>query len=261
MASKVLTIIPARYDSSRFPGKPLADILGRPMIQRVVERALEIVDRAVVATDSPLIYEAVQSFGGEVVMTGTHHRSGTERCIEAFELIGQGEELVLNLQGDEPFIQREQIASLLAAFEDEAIDIATLAEALPSDTPDAVLHNPNMVKLVRSTSGEALYFSRSVIPHLRGVESELCRHHRYYRHIGLYAFRSRVLPQLKNLSASPLEVAESLEQLRWLEAGMHIGTRETTTATIGIDTPEDLERTIDYIRREGLYSDEGKVQV
>lgn len=253
MTPKVLTIIPARYDSTRFPGKPLVDILGRPMIQRVVERALECVDRAVVATDSPLIYEAVQAFGGEVVMTSPTHRSGTERCIEAFELIGADEDIVLNLQGDEPFVLKEQIETLLSAFEDQSIDIATLAEVLPSETTDEELRNPNIVKLVRSLSGRAMYFSRSPIPHLRGVEEGWCRHHRFYRHIGLYAFRSGILPQIKALAPSPLEIYESLEQLRWLEAGLAIGVRETTTATIGIDTPADLERAIDYIRTHGLY--------
>lgn len=253
MRPKVLTIIPARYDSTRFPGKPLADILGRPMIQRVVERALECVDRAVVATDSPLIYEAVKAFGGEVVMTSATHRSGTERCIEAFDLIGAGEDIVLNLQGDEPFVLKEQIETLLAAFEDTSIDIATLAEVLPPETSDEELHNPNIVKLVRNLSGRAMYFSRSPIPYLRGVAQDWCRHHRYYRHIGLYAFRSSILPQIKALPPSPLETNESLEQLRWLEAGLSIGVRESSSATIGIDTPADLERALDYIRSHGLY--------
>lgn len=253
MAHKILTIIPARYDSTRFPGKPLADILGRPMIQRVVERALERVERAVVATDSPLIYEAVEAFGGEVVMTSPHHRSGTERCIEAFELIGKGEDIVLNLQGDEPFVLKEQIDTLLAAFDDTSIDIATLAEVLPPETTDDELRNPNMVKLVHDDLGRAMYFSRSPIPYLRGVTQGWCRHHRYYRHIGLYAFRSSILSQLKALPASSLEECESLEQLRWLQSGLRIGVRETTTATIGIDTPEDLERALDYIRTHGLY--------
>lgn len=248
MNRRVVIIVPARYASTRFPGKPLAQLGGRLIIERVVEQASRVGARVVVATDDERIAEAAHAFGGEVVMTSPDHRSGTDRIIEAFALVGRGEELVINLQGDEPFVRPEQIEALVSAFEDEATQIATLAEPYASDTPDALLHDPNTVKLVRSPQGTALYFSRSVIPHIRGVEHDLCRHHRYYRHIGLYAFRASILPDLRTLPPSPLEQAESLEQLRWLEAGYRIRVMETEGATIGIDTPHDLERAEAYLR-------------
>lgn len=248
----VLIIIPARYASTRFPGKPLALLGGKPMIQHVVEQASRVGARVVVATDDERIADCVRAFGGEVVMTATTHRSGTDRIIEAYQSIGRGEAIVLNLQGDEPFVQPEQIEQLLAAFEDPSCQIATLAEPFAADSPDEVLHDPNSVKLVRSPEGRALYFSRSVIPYLRSVQTELCRHHTYYKHIGLYAFRSTILSELGALPMSALEQAESLEQLRWLEAGYHIRVMDTHRATIGIDTPEDLERAEEFLRsRQG----------
>lgn len=247
--NSVLTIVPARYASTRFPGKPLADLLGKPIIQRVVEQARQACQRVVVATDDQRIYDCVRNFGGEAVMTGTHHQSGTERCIEAYQLIGQGENILINLQGDEPFVRPEQIRTLIDALTHTQAQIATLAEAFREDTPDTELANPNIVKLVRSSSGQALYFSRSIIPHLRGIESELCRHHRYYRHIGLYGFRTNILPELAILPSSALERVESLEQLRWLDAGYRIQVEETEIATIGIDTPDDLERAISYLQK------------
>lgn len=240
--NRTIIIIPARYASTRFPGKPLALLGGKPMIQHVVEQARLVTDRVVVATDDERIYDCVLGFGGEVVMTSSDHRSGTDRVIEAYQLIGKGEEIVINLQGDEPFIRPEQIETLISAFEDKDCEIATLAEAYPASTLDAQLADPNSVKLVRSPRGMALYFSRSVIPYLRGITTNYCQNHTYYKHIGLYAFRAGLLPNLAELQISTLEGAESLEQLRWLEAGYRIRVMDTERATIGIDTPEDLVR-------------------
>lgn len=251
MERRAIIIIPARYGSTRFPGKPLVELAGKPIIQRVVERACRVGHRVVVATDDERIGRAVEAIGTEVVMTVREHRSGTDRVIEAYERVGRGEELVINLQGDEPFVLPQQIEALIKAFDIEATQIATLAEPFASDTPDSELANPNIVKLVRSADGMAHYFSRSVIPYLRGVERDLCQHHQYYRHIGLYAFRSEVLGALGALPPSPLEQSESLEQLRWLEAGYRIRVMETESATIGIDTPEDLVRAEAFLARHG----------
>lgn len=245
-----IIVIPARYASTRFPGKPLVDMLGKPMIQRVVEQAAHCPVRIVVATDDQRIYDCVAAFGAEVIMTSPDHLSGTARCIEAYERVGRGEELLLNLQGDEPFVQPQQIETLLRAFDRDETQIATLAEAFDPNTPDEILADPNVVKLVRGLSGQALYFSRSVVPYLRGYSTNLCQHHRYYKHIGLYAFRTEILPSLKTLPPSTLELAESLEQLRWLSAGYHIQVEETQLSTIGIDTPADLERACQYLRQQ-----------
>ncbi len=242
-----LVIIPARYASTRFPGKPLALLGGKPIIQHVIERAREIGSRVLVATDDERIAELVRSLQTDVVMTSSAHRSGTDRIIEAYQLAGRGEDVVLNLQGDEPFIHPESAQSLIQAFEQDTIDIATLAEPLSCETSDEDLLNPNNVKVVRASNGRALYFSRSCIPHLRGVERDFCRHHQYYKHIGLYAFRVNILDKLATLSASDLEVAESLEQLRWLESGYTIQLIESRYRSIGIDTPEDLEVAENYL--------------
>lgn len=241
---KVQTIIPARYASTRFPGKPLADIAGKPMIIHVVERASQVTPQVCVATDDERIYDCVHSYGYEAVMTGSHHHSGTERCLEAYDLLGRPADLLINLQGDEPFIAGEQISQLIAAFDgDPSVDLATLAQPFPTTASNEELMNPNAVKVVRSElTGAALYFSRSVIPYLRGVETAWAAAHQYLKHIGLYAFRTSVLDQIRTLPPSPLEQAESLEQLRWLSAGMRIKVMLSEYETIGIDTPEDLER-------------------
>lgn len=244
--SSAIIIIPARYASTRFPGKPLAELGGKPIVQHVFERASSTGLRTVVATDEQRIYDCVRSFGGEVVLTGSHHRSGTDRCIEAYQLIGQGEPYLINLQGDEPFVLPEQITALVEALGRSGADIATLAEPFSPETPDEELMNPNVVKLVRGEKGEALYFSRSVVPHIRGGEQHLCRQHQYYRHVGLYGFRTNILGELSSLEPAALEIAESLEQLRWLSAGYRIQVELTSTSTIGIDTPQDLERATAY---------------
>lgn len=247
---KALIIIPARYASTRFPGKPLASLGGLPLIQHVVNVAEHTGIRTLVATDDPRIERCVNDFGGEVIMTNPEHKSGTDRIIEAYEKAGQGEEFVINLQGDEPFATSEQIELLLSAFDDPAISIATLAERFPASTSDAELQNPNNVKLVRSPNGIVHYFSRSVIPHLRGIKEGFCSKHSYYKHIGVYAFRASILGILKGLAPSPLELAESLEQLRWLEAGYAIRALETECGSIGIDTPEDLAQAEAFLQSQ-----------
>ena len=241
-------IIPARYASSRFPGKPLAEICGKPMIQRVYEQACKVLDTVIVATDDERIASVVEAFGGRVVLTSTEHNSGTDRCYEALQKVGGEYDIVINVQGDEPFIQREQIDSLVACFEDESVDIATLVKPFqPTDSIEA-LQNPNTPKVVISKDMRAIYFSRSVIPYQRGVDSsEWLKNHTYYKHIGMYAFRSKTLGEVTSLEQSSLEISEKLEQLRWLENGYRIGVGITNIETIGIDTPEDLERAEAYL--------------
>ena len=246
---KVIAIIPARYASTRFPGKPLAMLGGKTVIQRVWEQVSRVVDDVAVATDDRRIAEAVEAFGGRAVMTSPDHRSGTDRCYEAYCLIGGEYDVVVNVQGDEPFISPSQIRALTACFDDERTDIATLVKPFaPSDGIEA-LENPNSPKVVIDNESRAIYFSRSVIPYLRGVErSEWLARHTFYKHIGMYAFRRDVLREVTSLPQSSLERAESLEQLRWLENGYKIGVGITDIETVGIDTPEDLARAEEFLR-------------
>lgn len=240
---KFLAIIPARFASTRFPGKPLALLGGRPIIQWVYERVHRVFEHTVVATDDERIYNVVQGFGGSAIMTGTHHKSGTDRCYEAMCKSGVPADVVVNVQGDEPFIATSQLESIKACFNDEQTEIATLVQPFTAaDGWDALL-NPNSPKVVVSNDDYALYFSRSVIPYLRGVEQEewLSRH-TFYKHIGLYAYRAEVLARITSMPQGRLELAESLEQLRWLEAGLRIKVGYTDIKTIGIDTPEDLQQ-------------------
>ena len=242
---KFIGIIPARYASTRFPGKPLADMKGKYMIQRVYEQARKVLDHVCVATDDDRIFNAVQSFGGEVVMTSAQHRSGTDRCFEAYRTLGGHEDVVINIQGDEPFIKPEQIESLIACFDSPQTQIATLVRPFEASEGYEALANPNSPKVVLNERHEALYFSRSVIPYLRGVEpAEWLARHTYYKHIGMYGYRADVLGQITCLPQSSLELAESLEQLRWLQNGYTIKVGITTQETIGIDTPADLEKAI-----------------
>lgn len=242
---KFIGIIPARYASTRFPRKPLADMKGKYMIQRVYEQARKVLDHVCVATDDDRIFNAVQSFGGEVVMTSAQHRSGTDRCFEAYRTLGGHEDVVINIQGDEPFIKPEQIESLIACFDSPQIQIATLVRPFEASEGYEALANPNSPKVVLNERHEALYFSRSVIPYLRGVEpAEWLARHTYYKHIGMYGYRADVLGQITCLPQSSLELAESLEQLRWLQNGYTIKVGITTQETIGIDTPADLEKAI-----------------
>ena len=250
---KFIGIIPARYASTRFPAKPLAMLGGKPVIQRVYEQVNGVLDEACVATDDERIEAAVKAFGGKVVMTSTHHKSGTDRVQEAFEKIGQGYDVVVNIQGDEPFIQPSQLEAVKACFEDEATQIATLVKPFVEADGWEALQNPNSPKVVVDGRMNALYFSRSVIPYLRGAEKEeWLKKHTYYKHIGLYAYRAEVLKEITRLPQSSLELAESLEQLRWLENGYRIKVGITNTETIGIDTPEDLEKAEKFLKeREG----------
>ena len=248
---RVLAIIPARYASTRFPAKPLALLGGKPIVQRVYEQVAKIVERVVVATDDERIYNAVASFGGEVVMTSPNHKSGTDRCAEAYKKLDYEADIIINVQGDEPFVAPEQIEALVNCFNSEEVDIATLVKPFSADSGIEALENPNSPKVVINRENEALYFSRSVVPYLRGVErSEWLKHHTFYKHIGIYAFRAEVLNEVTALEQTPLEKAESLEQLRWLESGYKIKVGITDIETIGIDTPEDLERAELFLRRE-----------
>lgn len=242
---KFIAIIPARYASTRFPAKPLALLAGKPIIQHVYERVSKIIEDTFVATDDDRIRTTVESFGGRVVMTSPHHPSGTDRCYEAYTKITKmgTEEVVINVQGDEPFIDTTQLQSLQECFNDETTDIATLVKPFAKDAGIEALKNPNSPKVVVSNTNQALYFSRSVIPYLRGIpEDEWLNHHTFYKHIGLYAYRAHILQKITSMPQGQLERAESLEQLRWLEAGLNIRVGITDIETIGIDTPEDLAK-------------------
>ena len=240
---KFIAIIPARYASTRFPGKPLAVLGGKSVIQRVYEQVAGVLDDAVVATDDERIRDAVRAFGGRVEMTSPDHRSGTDRCREAYDRLGVEYDVVVNVQGDEPFIQPSQLEAVKRCFDDPATDIATLVKPFTEADGLAALENPNSPKVVLDAQSRAIYFSRSVIPYLRGVErAEWLARHTFYKHIGLYAFRTDVLRAVTALPQSALEKAESLEQLRWLENGYKIGVGISEVETIGIDTPEDLEK-------------------
>lgn len=248
---RVIAIIPARYASTRFPAKPLAILGGKMVVERVYEQVKRAIDKVVVATDDERIYNAVLSFGGEVVITSSEHRSGTDRCAEAYEKLGCEADIILNIQGDEPFIAPEQIETLIACFEREEIDIATLVKPFSSEDNIEALENPNSPKVVINEAGEAIYFSRSIVPYLRGVErSEWLKYHTFYKHIGIYAFRAKSIKEVTTLPQSPLEKAESLEQLRWLESGYKIGVGVTDIETVGIDTPEDLERAEQFLSKQ-----------
>ena len=208
---RVIAIIPARYASTRFPAKPLAILGGKMVIERVYEQVKKAIDKVVVATDDKRIYDAVASFGGEVVMTSSEHRSGTDRCAEAYEKLGYEADIVINIQGDEPFIAPEQIETLIECFENEKIDIATLVKPFSAEDSIEDIENPNSPKVVINTRNEAIYFSRSVVPYLRGVErSEWLKNHTFYKHIGIYAFHAKTLKEVTTLPQSPLEKAELL---------------------------------------------------
>ena len=240
---KFIAIIPARYASTRFPGNPLEMLGGKPVIQRVYEQVTGVISSAVVATDDERIADVVKSFGGQVVMTSPNHKSGTDRCWEAYQKQGEEYDVVINVQGDEPFIAHSQLKAIMECFENESTDIATLVKPFTEEEGLAALENPNSPKVVLDAQSRAIYFSRSVIPYLRGVEREQwLSTHTFYKHIGMYAFRRDVLGQITSLPQSTLEKAESLEQLRWLENGYKIGVGISDVETVGIDTPEDLER-------------------
>jgi 3-deoxy-manno-octulosonate cytidylyltransferase (CMP-KDO synthetase) len=248
---KFTCIIPARYDSTRFPGKPLAILGGKPVIQRVYEKAKMALNDVYVATDDERILSTVEAFGGKAVMTRKDHKSGTDRIEEAVEKIeaAQGAQLegvVINIQGDEPFIDPSQIVTLKDCFNDSATQIATLGK--PFDSIEAV-KNPNSPKIVVDNNSCAMYFSRSVVPFIRGTEQqEWLSHYPFLKHLGVYAYLRTVLKEVTQLPQSSLEKAESLEQLRWLQNGYKIKVGLTNIETVGIDTPTDLERAEAFLR-------------
>lgn len=242
---KFIGLIPARYASTRFPGKPLALLGGKPVIQRVYEQVASVLDDACVATDDERIFDCVKNFGGKVVMTRTDHKSGTDRIEEAIEKIGGDYDVIVNIQGDEPFIQKSQIETVCRCFDDEKTQIATLGK--PFTDMDAVV-NPNSPKIVIDNNSFAMYFSRSIIPFVRGKEqAEWLQHYPFLKHLGIYAYRRDVLRQITQLPQSSLEIAESLEQLRWLQNGFKIKVGLTDVETVGIDTPDDLKRAEEFL--------------
>ena len=237
---KILGIIPARYASTRLPGKPLALIQGKPMIQHVFERVKEsnTVDKIIIATDDERIMNVAASFGAEAILTSPLHNSGTERCAEVASVIGNDFDVVINIQGDEPFIEAEHLKSLRDLFLNDKVQIGSLIKKISSLEE---LKNLNVVKAVKTPDGKALYFSRSVVPYLRNIEEhDWFHHHSFYKHIGLYGYQKETLLKSAHLSPTPLEQAESLEQLRWLENTISIHLAETFIETLSIDTNEDL---------------------
>lgn len=247
---KFIGIIPARYASTRFPGKPLALLGGKPVIQHVYEKVAAVLEAAYVATDDERIYDVVKAFGGQVVMTRTDHKNGTDRIEEAIEKIGGEWDVVVNVQGDEPFVAKSQLDTICHCFDDPTTQIATLGK--PFESMEAV-QNPNSPKIVVDNMGFAMYFSRSVIPYVRGKEkSSWLTHYPFLKHLGIYAYRKDVLRQVTQLPQSSLEIAESLEQLRWLQNGFKIKVGTTDVETVGIDTPQDLERAEEFLKTQLL---------
>lgn len=236
---KPVVIIPARYASTRFPGKPLVEIDGKPMVQHVYERAKKVVQDVYVATEDERIAQAVEAFGGKCVMTAATHPTGTDRCAEAISKIDGKFDVVINVQGDEPFLETEQIEKLIACFNDADTQIATLITQIKKHE---VLFDANKVKVVCDKKDFALYFSRNPIPFQRDVAQEKwLENHKYYLHLGIYGFKREILERVSNLEPSPLEQIEKLEQLRWLEHGLNIKTAVTNHHNFGIDTPDDLK--------------------
>ena len=241
-------IIPARYASTRFPGKPLAVLGGKTVIQRVYEQVKSVLSDVYVATDDERIFSCVESFGGKAVMTRKDHQSGTDRIQEAVEKTATQADVIINVQGDEPFIQPSQIKTLMQLFDDPTTQIGTLGKLFES--MEAV-ENPNSPKIVTDMKGFALYFSRSVIPYIRGKErQDWFSEYPFLKHLGVYAYRREVLSEVTKLPQSSLEKAESLEQLRWLQNGYRIRVGMTDVETVGIDTPEDLQRAEEFLKNK-----------
>lgn len=244
-------IIPARYSSTRFPGKPLAMLGGKTVIERVYTQVANVLDKVCVATDDERILQAVKAFGGRAVMTRADHKSGTDRVWEAYNNMGSMAPVVINIQGDEPFIHAEQLYAIMECFDDPTTQIATLGK--PFESMEAV-ENPNSPKIVVDNKGFAMYFSRSIIPFVRGVDHrEWLTHYPFLKHLGLYAYRASVLKEITSLPQSSLECAESLEQLRWLQNGYRIRIATTDIETVGIDTPVDLERAEAFLKETSLF--------
>jgi len=237
---KILGIIPARYESSRFPGKPLANIMGKSMIRRVYEQASKAssLQKVIIATDDLRIFNHAKEWGGDVMMTSSHHSSGTDRCQEVLNAQKEDFDIIVNIQGDEPFIDPTQIEKVTECFENTETQISSLAKKI---TLKEELFSPNSVKVVIGDNNNALYFSRAVIPYLRGIEEkDYLREGLFYKHLGIYAYRASVLNDICMLPQSDLEKSESLEQLRWLSAGYQISMGITEIEGLSVDTPEDL---------------------
>lgn len=250
---RTLAIIPARYGSSRFPGKPLADIAGKCMIQRVYEQTKKAFDYVCVATDDQRIFDKVTEFGGVAIMTSAQHQSGTDRCYEAYTIFHKQHpeieiDLIINVQGDEPLIDPRQLKSLEAAFGEKDVYLATMSKRISSEEE---LFNPNTPKLITDKRGYAIYFSRSTIPYLRGCpQGEWGDNFPYHKHIGLYAYKPEILSEICRMERSSLEIAESLEQLRWIENGLKIKVVETDCTNFAVDTPEDLLKIVQHIKKD-----------
>ncbi len=245
---KILGIIPARYASTRFPGKPLVDIAGKSMLQRVYEQSKKCASlhEVIVATDDERIYTLVQQFGGMAMMTSDQHQSGTDRCAEVAAKYPEYE-VIINIQGDEPFIDPEQIARVADCFDEAGVQLATLVKKINTTEE---LYNFSSPKVIINKYSEAIYFSRAAIPHVRGEEPQRWLYHNtYYKHIGIYGYNRTILEQITQLPVSPLEKAESLEQLRWIENGYRIKVAETELETHAIDTPEDLARLLKELKQ------------
>ncbi len=240
---KILGIIPARFGSTRFPGKPLVDIDGKSMIQRVYEQCVKSkrLSKVVIATDDERIFNHVHEIGGNAVMTSPQHQSGTDRCAEIIRMEAPGSwDVVINIQGDEPYIHPEQIDLLCSTFDAPTTQISTLIKKITSTDE---LFNHNNVKVVMNKKNEAIYFSRSPIPYNRNFpEQEWLKYSSYYKHIGIYGYRSDILLTIAELTKTNLEVTESLEQLRWIENAFVIRAEVTSLDSIAIDTPEDLQK-------------------
>ncbi len=251
--TKFIGIIPARYASSRFPGKPLADICGMTMIERVYRQAQKELDEVIVATDNELIKDEVERFGGKVIMTSPDHKSGTDRVFEAYRLSASDAEVIINIQGDEPFVAPSQIKELKKCFNYPETQIATLARPFDKKMGFEALFDPNKVKVIFNNQRRAIYFSRAIIPYIRSVEWKKWLDEReFHIHVGMYAYRAEVLAAITSLPQSSLELAESLEQLRWIENGYQIMMGITDEPTIGIDTPEDLMEAIKFCEANRL---------
>lgn len=253
MKTKFLALIPARYGSTRFPGKPLAKIQGKPMIQHVYEKSAAIFAHTFVATDDERIASAVELFDGKYILTSDKHQSGTDRCAEALAKAEKETKLhfdvVINIQGDEPFIASEQLNLVASCFEKQQTDIATLVKKVDKQTD---LFDTNKPKVVLGRNGNAIYFSRTPIPYLRNYEeSQWLQQHCFYKHLGLYAYRSHILKEITQLAQTPLELAESLEQLRWIENGYIIHTKITETENMAVDTPADLKQIEEMLNNAG----------
>jgi 3-deoxy-manno-octulosonate cytidylyltransferase (CMP-KDO synthetase) len=243
---KVLGVIPSRYNSTRFPGKPLIELEGKTMIQRVYEQASSSqLDRVVVATDDERIHDHVKSFGGDVLMTSSEHQTGTDRCVEAYQQLGEDYDAVINIQGDEPVIRPGQLDLLAFCFNDDRCEIATLAVKIQDND---ILFDSSKIKTVLDHNSNAIYFSRHPIPYQQRPADQWLDHHTYFKHVGIYGFRSDILKEVGKLPPSTLEQAESLEQLRWMENGYSIQVKVTEFDSISIDIPKDVDRVLHILQ-------------